>query len=163
MQTQQNSNAAPATSLSFSPISQPIQTNSTFTTNVIMDPGKNHVALVKLLILYDSQYVTLDDLSQVEINKKAFPVVLEEPYAETCEGTMCKIGLIVSTIDYAQHAITQPTTVASFTFNTKQKTATEQPAKIVFDQSTQAFSVSQATAQNTNVISSLNPLEVTIE
>ncbi len=159
-QTKPKSSAAPSTTLSLSTASPNVNTGQSFPVDIRMDPGSNAVSFVKLNLAYDSTKLSAST-SGITINTTAFPVTLEGPFVGNCSGNFCTISLTVAIGADNTKAITAAGTVATITF--KALAVTDQnPTQITFGNTTQVLSVAQPDSNNENVLSSSNPLSVTI-
>jgi len=159
-QTSQSTNAAPSTTLGFSPPTQAVGVGQTFSSDITIDPGSNQVSVVKLNITYDSSKIATAGAGLV-INTNAFPQTLDPITFGPCNGTFCTITTTVAIGIDTTKAITTKTTVG--TLNLKAITTTDQnPTNVAFGSSTTVFSVAQSDQGSENVLSSTNPLAVTI-
>jgi hypothetical protein len=149
-------------SISFSPTStskSPLTytTGSTFTVDVMLDPGPQAVTFVKLLLNYDPLVLSLaDGTNSVQINNTAFPSIAEGPVVSSGRiGVSMMIGTDIT------KSITSPTRMATLTF--KSLNATKRtPTSITVDPATLVLSSSELAEVSENVLSTTSPAYIKV-
>lgn len=148
-----------ATSLYFSPESskgKPItkNVNDEFYVDLMINPGKNLVSVLKLDIIYDPADMNLLSINPIEINNFVFPTILEGPVI-----TDGRIQVSLSVGPDVSNAISNEERVLTIYF---EAISPSNKSAISFGDSNVAFSVATDDASGENVISSLTPAYVKI-
>lgn len=159
-QTQTKSNATPATTLSFSTLSQPVSVGQNFSLDVIMNPGSNQVSFVTLTLNYDGSKLKRGDKGIVP-NATAFPTTLEGPVYDQCSGNNCTMSITVSVGADPTKVITSTTTIATINFQAIAAT-NGTPTVVSFGQSTKVLSIGPSDQPSENVLSSSTPANIDI-
>ena len=158
-QQDQRSSATLSTTLYFSPEnnrSNPIvkNINDEFNLDVMLNPGKNLISLLKLDIEYDSNILTLNTENPLKINGAIFPEILEGPiYSEGRIQVVLSIGSDQTKVITAENRIMTINFVAK---NSSNRTL------INFGANNSAFSVGANDQSGEDVISSLTPAYIKI-
>ncbi len=154
-QTNNRSKAAASTNLSFSTLSGPVGIGSTFSLNVLLDPGQNQVSFVKLIISYDNSKITPTSQGIVP-NTSVFPVTLEGPTYNQCTGTACTESITMSIGTEVTKAIQgagSPVTIANLNFNAIAATDPTTGTPIGVANGTQVLSLASTDQPSENVLS----------
>lgn len=142
---------AASTTLTFVPATQSVNKDESVGVDISMDPGKNSVAIVKLLIAYDATKLATTE-GGFSPNSTSFPSVVSGPiYGDGTIDVTLSVG--------ANSPPIQTTTkVASITFKALETTDTA-PTQLTFNTQTQVLS---ASGTNQDVLSSAAPATVNI-
>lgn len=141
----------PTTTLTFVPVTQSVNAGDNLSLDISMDPGKNSVSTVSLLIAYDATKLATEEGGFVP-NSSAFPSVVKGPTYDN--------GTIAVTLSVGANAPTIQTTTKVATINFKALEATDTaPTQITFDTQTNVLSANGTTQ---NVLSSASPATVNI-
>lgn len=154
------SKATPATTLSFSTLSQPVNVGQSFNLDIIMNPGSNQVSFVKLFINYDSSKIT-KGTQGIAPNATAFPTTLEGPVYNQCTGNNCTMSITLSVGADPTKVVTQTTTVATVNFQAVASTGTG-TTQVTFGTQTQVLSIAASDQPSENVLSTTTPANITI-
>lgn len=153
-QTDLQSNAAPTTTLSFSPTTVNTNVNKNFTLDIYADPGENAVSIIEMTIKVDPTKLQIVSLQK---NSTVLPVTLVEPQING--GT---VSLTASTSNNVAEAIQEKTKVATLTLKAL-TTTSGSPTLVTFDQpSSQVFSIASSDGKTENVLNSTESSSVTI-
>ncbi len=159
------SKAAASTNLSFSTLTGPVGIGSTFSLNVLLDPGQNQVSFVKLMISYDSSKITPTSQGIVP-NSSVFPVTLEGPTYGQCTGTACTETITMSIGTEVTKAIQgagSPVTIANLNFNAVAATDPTNGTPIGIANGTQVLSLASTDQPSENVLSAIpSPVNVIV-
>lgn len=159
-QTQTQSKATPATTLSFSTLSNPVTVGQNFSMDIIMNPGSNQVSFVTLSLQYDGSKIKRLSNGIVP-NATAFPTTLEGPIYDQCSGNNCTMAITISVGADPTKVITATTTIATVNFQAI-ATTNGTPTQITFGQATKVLSIGPSDQPSENVLSSSTPGQVTI-
>lgn len=154
------SNAAAATTLSLIP--QPGPSDSIEKTvgndvpiDVKLDPGSNTVTILRLQVSYDQTKLQADATAPFTPAGK-FSIILQSPPSNG------KVSLTITTGSSPNDAVQAPTTAGTFHFKAIGATGGS-PTVVAFTSLTQAFSADSQSSATTNVLSSSNPANITID
>lgn len=142
------SEAAPATTLYFSPDSDTVDAGETFTLDAMVDPGSNTLVGADVSITYDESMFSLTNISC----SGTFPVPFSRVIPSPQNGTAF-ISCANMETPYAGSAVA----VATFTFQALSQSVSN--SSIAFAADSNAADVNEAG----NVILTMNPASVTIE
>jgi hypothetical protein len=150
-QQELRSQAAPSSKLFFSPESPTTSTQcSSFTSDVMVDPGTNIISIVDFYIKYDPTKLDVLEIKE----SAAFPTVVRPTSITSGEANMS-----VSVGSDVTKAIQTITKVATITFRPK----VQGPAQIQFDsEKSRVFSLAPADEPTENVLFSVSPSNVNI-
>lgn len=153
------SKAEKATTLSFSPTSsksKPIshKIGDDFYVDLMINPGKNLISLLKLDIQYDPSKIELLDENPININTIVFPKILEGPLYSNG-----RIQIVLSVGPDTTRAIATESRVLTLNFKANKST---NKTLIKFGTENSAFSVSVNDQSGENVISTMTPAYVKI-
>src|SRR5260221_13794981 len=163
--TNPRSKAAASTTLSFTPSSQNVGVGGTVTADINLDPGKNQVSIMKLVLTYDATkfdkataILTPNLVNPSSINAQGFIQILE-PFANNCTGTSCQMSITISIGSSPTYVITQPIKVGTASLKAIAQTDTS-GTSITIDPTSAIYSLppSNQTSENVIQFSSLIPL-----
>jgi hypothetical protein len=161
-QQEVRSRAEKSTNISFSPdstASAPIQksVNDSIPLDVTVDPGKNLVDHVKLIIQYDPEVLATASANAFKANAVAFPSTLEGPVY-----SLGKIAVSLAVGSDPTKAIQQKVTAATITFKALKNTPAGTPTLVTFTTETQVLSIGSNDQASENVLSSATPATIVI-
>ncbi|MEK7185798.1 MAG: PKD domain-containing protein [Patescibacteria group bacterium] len=135
-QQQTESNANPATRLSFNPPKQEVALGSTVSLDVVIDPGQganaNLVGEMQLTITYNATKLELTD-TKFSPDQNKFPISTEPEYSSAVDGlATISAQLSAGACGNVNCEINGETTIATIKFRTLELTAGT-PAKVYFD------------------------------
>jgi Mg-chelatase subunit ChlD len=154
-QTQPQSNATAATTLSFSPASAQAAVGASVPVDIMVDPGTNAVSFITLDINYDATKLSAGSTAFTP-NPSAFPTIIEGPVYES--GRM---RIKVSIGADPTKAIVTPTKVGTMTFTALANT-NGSATQITYGSSTYILSVAADDNATDNVLASSQPAAITI-
>lgn len=155
-QQQTRSKANKSTTLSLSPSSIHTGVNTTFTLDVMLDPGEDIVSYVKLAISYNPNFLLPMSPVAFTPNTQAFPTTLEGPViVDNTLRASLSIGADKTKV------ITRPVRVGTLTFRAIAKTTT--PSLITFGTGNEVLSTSPDDAARENVLANTVPAHVSVE
>ena len=164
LQQQQNisSHAQASSNLAFSPDSTsaaPIQKNvgDSIPLDVSLDPGKNLVGFVKLVIQYDPSVLATASANAFTVNPNALPSVLEGPVYSPGQ-----IAVTLSAGADPTKVIQTKTTLATITFKALKNTPPGTPTLVTYTTNTQIMSSGPNDQAAENVLSSAAPATIAI-
>lgn len=148
-----------ATLLTFSPISSeksPIIKNSQeiFYLDIMLDPGKNPISVVKLDITYDPNKIRLTSKNPIMINDSVLPVVLAGPIISNG-----RLQVTLSIGSDKTKVLSTQTKVATINFITLTSTESTQ---VSFGSETQALTLSSTNEDTDNALSTTAPAYISI-
>ncbi len=154
------SHAAASTVLSLNSTNTTVAVGSTVPVDIVADPGTNAVSVVKLSLSYDSTKLSTASGGLVP-NATAFPTVLDPVTYGPCTANFCTITATFAIGADPTKAVTTKTTVGTITFKTLTTTG-QTPTNVTFGNDTIVYSVAQSDQASENVLSSTQPLALTI-
>jgi hypothetical protein len=161
-QQEVRSRAEKSTNIAFSPDSTsaaPIQKGigDSIPLDVTVDPGKNLVDHVKLIIQYDPEILATASANAFKANAVAFPSTLEGPVYSPG-----KIAVSLAVGSDPTKAIQQKVTAATITFKALKNTPVGTPTLVTFTTETQVLSIGSNDQASENVLSSATPATIVI-
>lgn len=155
-----SSRAAPSTVLSLTTTQAQVAPGDSVAVNVVANPGTNAISVIQLSISYDSTKLSTAS-GGFAPNTTSFPTTLNPVTYGPCTGNFCTITTTLAIGADPTKAITTKTTVGTITFQAL--AATDQgPTTVSFGTDTTVFSVGSTDQANENVLSSTQPLSLTI-
>lgn len=151
--------AEQSTTLSFSPqttSNNPLQIarGESINLDLVLNPGKNIISLVKVDILYDPARIKLSPSNPVTVNKTAFPNILEGP--TYLEG---RVRLVLSVGSDFSKAVTSETKVLTANFVAA---GTAEQTIVSLGPASQAYTVPGDDSMGAQVLSTTSPAYIKI-
>lgn len=148
-QQQTQSNAAPSTTLSFSPTSASVNVGQTTNFDINMQPGTNQVSFIKLVITYDPSQLSVDPKTGLIPN--SIFTVLQGPVDAVCSdnSSLHCLTVTLSVGSNPSAVISSDTKIATLTV----KGVSPSTASVGIDASqTQVLSIGASDQANENVL-----------
>lgn len=154
------SKAEASSTLSFNPTapqSSPLvkKSGETFSLDVIVNPGKNLISLLKLDIEYDPNVINLSSNNPIIVNPNSFPEILQGPVYSNG-----RVQIILSVGSDLSKAISTQTKAATINFVAS---GSSNETSIKFGGNNAIYSVAKTDGKNENVLSSTEPVYLKIE
>ncbi len=153
------SRAEKSTTLSFIPVSAPNSpmqkaVGETFSLDVMLNPGKNLVSLIKLDIQYDPTLISISPSNPLVINEAVFPQIIEGPvYSYGRVQVVLSVGADLS------KAISTQSKAATVNFIAN---TTSKQTLVSFGSGNSVYSVASNDLSGENVLSTTSPAYITI-
>ena len=158
-QKETRSQAEASTTLTFNPVTLPNtplqkKVGDNFYLDIMLNPGKNLVSLIKLDITYDPAKISLSSTNPLVVNSEIFPQILEGPVYSTG-----RIQVVLSVGSDLSKAISTQSRAATVNF------VANSPASqtlVSFGTGTSVSSVASTDLSGENVLSTTSPAYITI-
>ncbi len=165
-QQKTQSSAQKSTTLGFNPSSTTVNVGDTVNLDIMMNPGNNQVSFVKLIINYDPTKLATASAGSAVCPAKpddalcpnvvAFPSVLQGPvYGPGTVSVTLSIG------GSPQNIVQTTTKIGTIAFQAIAGTDAA-PTQVTFAGQTQVLSIASTDQFNENVLSTVNPANITI-
>lgn len=161
--TNNRTKAEKATTLTLVGPSDPVSVGQSFNVGIQLAPGTNQVSFIKLVVQYNKQKLQRGDPG-ITLDAKFFPVTLEGPTYDQCQGDLCTTTIAVS-IGTQTDLIIPPGSAATQIGNLSFKALAPTDngsTTISFTGGTQALSLASGDQASENVLQTPSPLTVLI-